>query len=314
MTKAVFHVTRGPTSLPSFVNDVGQAFGAFVNAESDAFAAGQGGTYPFVSAEGGKEALLADLAEFTMGSDHEVYTDGTFGIPAIYLNDWPDRYIHTNFDTPSNIDPTKLQRAGFIGAASALFLANLTAAGVPPLWTSMKAAALRRAGVVMDRRAQLAGADGDALVRNFLATEAAAFRSIQVFAMPSDSIQRDATVFQRNVAALFTTLAPLATPQGEMGIVYQRSGPAGPMSVFGYDYFEDHAKGPRPRLLSFQGLRGSGSEYAYEVLNFASGSRTVRDIRDAVSAEYGPIPLDIVLEYLKSAEAAGVVRRSGVAQ
>ena len=59
-----------------------------------------------------------------MGSDHDVYQDSSFGIPAIYLNDWPDRYIHTNFDTAANIDPTKLKRAAFIGAASGYFLAN----------------------------------------------------------------------------------------------------------------------------------------------------------------------------------------------
>jgi hypothetical protein len=61
-----------------------------------------------------------------MGSDHDVYQDSSFGIPAIYLNDWPDRYIHTNFDTAANIDPTKLKRAAFIGAASAYFLAHLS--------------------------------------------------------------------------------------------------------------------------------------------------------------------------------------------
>ena len=62
-----------------------------------------------------------------MGSDHDVYQDSSFGIPAIYPNDWPDRFIHTNLDTPANIDPTKLKRAAFIGAASGYFLANLTA-------------------------------------------------------------------------------------------------------------------------------------------------------------------------------------------
>jgi hypothetical protein len=40
-TQAVFHVTRSPASLPNFVNDVAEAFAAFVNAESDAFAAGR---------------------------------------------------------------------------------------------------------------------------------------------------------------------------------------------------------------------------------------------------------------------------------
>ena len=53
-----------------------------------------------------------------MGSDHDVFFEGTWRIPGLYLHDWPDRYIHTNFDTAANIDPTKLKRAAFIGAVS----------------------------------------------------------------------------------------------------------------------------------------------------------------------------------------------------
>src|SRR5882724_9581211 len=125
-TKAVFHVTRGPMSLPSFVHDVAWAFAEFVNEESYKFAATGKAEYPFVASEGGKEPLRAEYSAYTMGSDHDVYQDSSFGIPAIYLNDWPDRYIHTNFDTAANIDPTKLKRAAFIGAASGYFLAGLT--------------------------------------------------------------------------------------------------------------------------------------------------------------------------------------------
>src|SRR5216683_238601 len=125
-TKAVFHVTRGPMSLPSFVHDVAWAFAEFVNEESYKFAATRKAKYPFVAPEGGKEPLRAEYSAYTMGSDHDVYQDSSFGIPAIYLNDWPDRYIHTNFDSPSNIDPTKIKRAAFIGAASAYFLAGST--------------------------------------------------------------------------------------------------------------------------------------------------------------------------------------------
>jgi hypothetical protein len=120
VTKSIFHVGRGPLSLPSFVSDVGQRFGAFMTTESQMYAPGTGGKYPMVSGEGGKEPQLGDLDEFTMGSDHELYQEASWKIPAIYMNDWPDRYIHTNFDLPANSDPTKLQRAAFIGAASAL--------------------------------------------------------------------------------------------------------------------------------------------------------------------------------------------------
>src|SRR5215831_16348994 len=123
-TKAVFHVTRGPMSLPSFVHDVAWAFAEWVNEESYKFAATGSAAYPLVAPEGGKEPLRAEYSAFTMGSEHEMYQDSSFGIPAIYLNDWPDRYIHTNFDSAANIDPTKLKRAAFIGAASGYFLAG----------------------------------------------------------------------------------------------------------------------------------------------------------------------------------------------
>src|SRR5258707_15524868 len=78
-----------------------------------------------VAPEGAKEPLRAEYSAYTMGSDHDVYQDSSFGIPAIYLNDWPDRYIHTNMDSAANIDPTKLKRAAFIGAASGYFLAGI---------------------------------------------------------------------------------------------------------------------------------------------------------------------------------------------
>jgi len=127
VTKAVFHVTRGPMSLPSFAHDVAWAFADWVNQESYKFAATGSAEYPMVAPEGGKEPLRAEYSAYTMGSDHDVYQDSSFAIPAIYLNDWPDRYIHTNFDTAANIDPTKLKRAAFIGAASAYFLAAMSA-------------------------------------------------------------------------------------------------------------------------------------------------------------------------------------------
>jgi hypothetical protein len=230
-TKAVFHVTRGPASLPSFVHDVAWAFGAFVNDQSYKYAATGSAEYPLVSLVGGKEALLAQDSSYTMGSDHDVYQDSSFRIPAVYLNDWPDRYIHTNFDTAANIDPTKLLRAAFIGAATGYSLANAT----PREWISS---------------AQVAS-DG--------------------------------------------------------GPVYRRKPePKGPMAVFGYDYFADHLKATKlatPKLLEGE----NGGEYSYEILNLADGRRSVQQIRDAVSAEFGPIPVESVAEYLRALAAIGVI-------
>ena len=49
VTKAVFHVTRGPSSLPSFVHDVAWAFADFVNAQSYQYAATGSAELPLVA-------------------------------------------------------------------------------------------------------------------------------------------------------------------------------------------------------------------------------------------------------------------------
>jgi aminopeptidase YwaD len=331
VTKSIFHVTRGPASLPSFVYDIGAAFGDLVNRQSDAFAGTGSATWPLVAPEGGKEALRAEFVEMTMGSDHDVYNEGSYRIPSIYLNDWPDRYIHTNFDTPANIDPTKLKRAAFIGAASGYFLANLgTVPGdVEAAWRAAQAAGLRRTATMLQRRAALPDEDAAALTRAHFAYERAVFASLERFAAIPPALRRAADSYWKGVEGLDVDSGNGFGPRPAQGsrrgiaaagdsagrIVFRRDSTVrGPMSVFGYDYLRGHlgeAKADAIRLPNFTGLRGSGDEYAYEVLNFVDGKRSAREIRDVVSAEFGPVPLDVVVEYLRALETAGVVRRGG---
>lgn len=251
VTKTVFHVTRGPASLPSFVHEVTWQIASFVNDQSYAFAATGSAPLPFVAPTGGKEALLAQDSPHSMGSDHDVYQDSSFRIPAVYLNDWPDRYIHTNFDSAANIDPTKLLRAGFIAAATAIALA--------------------------DEKPDVA----------------------------------------------WTTPMPARTSRCEAAgcaVYRRRPSPKGPLAVFGYDYLTDHLKSaglPLPKLLDWQPPRSTpfslqpefatSEQYTYEILNFVDGVRNAQSIRDAVSGEYGAIPLDLVLDYLRALGSAGVI-------
>jgi hypothetical protein len=150
-TKAIFHVTRGPASQPSFVYDLADSVAMLVNEQTAAFAKSGTAKYPLVASDGSKDPLRAELAPFSQGSDHQVYSDSSFGIPAIYLNDWPDRYIHTNLDVPANIDSTKLGRAAFIAAVSGYALATLRPDDAPALQTMMEPFALERRARAMRR-------------------------------------------------------------------------------------------------------------------------------------------------------------------
>ncbi|MDQ7052330.1 MAG: M28 family peptidase [candidate division KSB1 bacterium] len=313
VTRAIFHVTRGPGSLPSFIYDVAEVFGKFVNAQTDAFASGRDTPFPLHSPEGGKEALQAVMASFSMGSDHQVYTDGSFRIPAIYLNDWPDRFIHTNFDVPANVDPSKLKRAGFIGAASAYFLANVTENEAPVLWDVLRMQALERMARTLARQSVLPTDKARLLAGYRIWYETQTFESMQRFFAIPESLRRAFTEFEQRMRQILKYEGPFPPRSRASGAVYRRSPKVkGPMSVFGYDYFRDHLgreKASRMRLLTYRGLWGAGSEYAYEALNFVDGRRTVTEIRDLVSAEYGPIPTELVEEYLQALASIGVVQK-----
>jgi hypothetical protein len=310
-TKAVFHVTRGPMSLPSFVHDVAWAFAEFVNEESYKFAATGKAEYPFVAPEGGKEPLRAEYSAYTMGSDHDVYQDSSFGIPAIYLNDWPDRYIHTNFDTAANIDPTKLKRAAFIGAASGYFLSREIAYDVNEVGKAQAMAGSLRHAETQRRADQTPDDEAVMLFRAEGKYNRRAEDSYVDFVHGAVAVQ----VEKNNDAPRFLPMQknlppePIASGDGRL-MFKRRSEPKGPLAVFGYDYFADRAKAAgvaTPKLLSYEGMWGSGEEYAYEVLNFADGKRNAQEIRDAVSAEYGPVPFEMVVESLKALEKIGVV-------
>jgi aminopeptidase YwaD len=310
-TKAVFHVTRGPMSLPSFVHDVAWAFAEFVNEESYKFAATGKAEYPMVAPEGGKEPLRAEYSAYTMGSDHDVYQDSSFGIPAIYLNDWPDRYIHTNFDTAANIDPTKLKRAAFIGAASGYFLAGLDESNAKGVLRFSEAFRLQRGTETELRAKQVANGEAQNLTWQYLDAEIEIANSIKKIVPNSTTVSEIA--FEGAIPLKLSEgyKKPAPSPNRDESSKYRRKPqPKGPLAVFGHDYFADKAKAAgmaTPKLLSYEGLWGAGEEYAYEVLNFVDGKRNAQEIRDAVSAEYGPVPLEMVVEYLKALDKIGVV-------
>jgi aminopeptidase YwaD len=257
-TKAIFHVTRGPASQPSFVYDLADAVGTFVNEQTAAYAKTGVATFPLVASDGSKDPLRAELATFSEGSDHQVYTDSSFGIPSIYLNDWPDRYIHTNRDVPANIDSTKLARAAFIAAASGYVLSRLTPADTPAIHAMMEPFALERRARAMRRRT-----------------------------LPFQEWYERG--MKDSVARFFSGPVPV------------QRGVRGPMSAFGYDYFDARYKGTPVRL---------DPQYRYEALNLWDGKRSDAEIGNLLAAIFGAnVPVEDVTQYLDALGSIDVIER-----
>ena len=312
-TKAINHITRGPASLPSFIYDVAESFGVFVNEQSEDFAKTQSAAIPFLAPEGGREPFRAEMVPLTLGSDHEVYTDSSFGIPAIYLNQWPDRYIHTNFDTPANIDSTVLKRFAFIAAASGYFVANVGPNDAEKIASILEEGAMKRTASMLANQRGLDTVEAANLRRFHLAYERRLVESMSRFFVVPETVLERSFGFLDDLEALIGEEAPLDDDSPAGGVIYARNpNLKGPLATFGYDYLEDHAgrtKVAALRLTSYEGQRGGGGDYTYEALNLVDGSRSVSQIRDDLSAIYGPVPVAMVEEYLRLLESVGVVKR-----
>jgi len=308
-TKAVFRISGGPMSLPTFISDLGFEVGHFVNAETEAYASGEAAAFPLAAPEGGKEPLLALMEGIDMGSDHDVFREGSFRIPGLYLHDWPDRYIHTNFDTAAMIDPTKLKRAAFTGAVNAWFLANMDDADVPAVLALLRRNSLARSGALLERLAPLDAADAAAVSRIHFAVERRKIHSVESFATLSEAAHDEAVAFINELEKLIGVPAVAERSAVDATVYIRNAEIQGPMSAFGYSFAQDKLgeKYDSLRLPQYSGSHGNGGQYVYEALNLVDGERSVDEIRHWLTAELGPVPVEYVSEYLRALQSIDVV-------
>ena len=296
VTKSNLQVEGSPPSLPSFVDDIAFAIARWVNAQTLEFTDTGAAKWPLLDPEGEKRALQAEVGGFSGGSDHIVWTEGSWRIPVISIADWPDRYIHTQRDIPANLDATKMKRAIFIAAAAGWYLANVAQADIPRLEASRQSEILEQRAD-MYRRIAIMPADEAALIANRQAwgerAEAASFARFGL--RPLMAIEEPGLLLGR--------AAPGA-------VIYRRkTSPKGPMDGFGYSWFDDRlgrAELPRPALLDRTARRDAG-DFAYEALNLVDGRRSVEEIRAHLAATSGPVPIAEVADYLMTLEKLGVL-------
>jgi len=76
--------------------------------------------FPITEKNGSLQSFRYRMTPFEGGSDHGIFIESDPGIPALSFNVWPDKWYHTDKDTPDKTDPTQLKRVAFIATASAL--------------------------------------------------------------------------------------------------------------------------------------------------------------------------------------------------
>ncbi|HEV8484857.1 MAG TPA: DUF4910 domain-containing protein [Blastocatellia bacterium] len=347
ITKSVLHVTHTPASLPGAVNTVADIFAEYAISGSLKAASGAGFEDALISPEGSKDSLVADITPYEMGSDHDVYEEGSFRIPTIYLRDWPDVFIHTNNDLPANIDATKMKRSTFIAASSGYFLARAGAREATRLADEVFARAMATVPKdrVRAREEDLRGAEGADEARNIIARsldrDVEALSWVLTLAPDNKNLESKIEGLAEQLSGTWLLLTGQISEQRKGNRVIftieskdqpkdqkpknpkEASRPRsvavdshrvpirkvlGPMNIYYYDYVEDRASAEDKQTLE-RSLSGPHREIIlYETLNLVDGKRSVQAIRDFITAAYRPVTVDDVAAYLRLLEKIGVVK------
>jgi hypothetical protein len=208
-----------------------------------------------------------------------------------------------------------MKRSAFVAAASGYFLsilgppADVTDAALPYL---MLAGAARRVAGDMERglahaftkggvarEAPVAAAEGTAREKRRLET-----LHRFGYAPPGSAGAAMLKEVQEDLAKMFPTGAPPFSGTPDLRVPSRTATIKGPLAP-SVDWVADKA-GPAAAALAINRLP-RGADVAYEVVNFIDGKRTVSAIRDAVSAEFGPVDVAVVAEYLDLLSTIGAV-------
>ena len=349
---AVFHLYRTPWSHPSFMNDLVQEFAERIgnenaisirNAHFLAARQTEGFLDPLFAPSGSHEQFHYTIEEFWGPSDHEDASDGSIGLAAVLLNDFPDVFLGTQDDRPELAgDPTQMRRGVALVASSVYALAAASAANAQALvHNSVTKAEARLAQDAARAFAMVDAAKPDALnaadqeARNVIhhayAREVAALTSAKdvvgsaAFQSLAEPVIYDWKAQQERVLTQIDQAA--AGVASHAGVANFKPVPVsldkkfaaeipvrdpqirGPVNFFRTEY-------GRWWLIEKTGdehfeqqvpLSKYGHYMLYEALNLVDGKRSVADIRDFISAEYEPVSVQEVDQYFRFLESVGVV-------
>jgi hypothetical protein len=334
--RSVFNLERSPDSLPSYLGDVLESIVRWVGATQKE-SLDDSPVIPVVSPTGTRDPFYCAVTRFVGGSDHIVFVDGGVRVPAVMFICWPDMWYHTSGDTPDKSDATQLKRVVVIGAAAAAFLANAGPEDAPKIIAETSGRGLARLGLEKLRAEKMvadAGANGlhDAckealnIIGQAFGREKEAVLTCRFFAGGDRAVEG---LIRSKTAALDAVQAACLRETDELyrlrclraGVKAQRPAltedetrtgrliPVRTDKMKGYfDGFEFYqkmrelleSKKPPPELYRL-------GRAEFEVRNFIDGRRSILDIRNAVAAEYGPLPVASVQGYLEVLKNMGYI-------
>jgi aminopeptidase YwaD len=326
------HLNQTMYSIPSVINDVSRQFFEYVGETNREKLHNRRNGYafqnPMIDPSGTRDPFWFNIEKFYGASDHQVHLDWDPRIPAVQFGNWPDAVYHSSDDSPANQDPTQMKRAAFLMIAVGSVFANagpadaVAIAGVAVSYGQKRMAsdladalsliAASAAATLDDAYKEARNLVRQAYLREWNDLQSAAtlaigdktaIADIQAYGAPLHEVEQQQFAMVRlayRSAAARLKVTPVDVPaltaaETAASKLIPKRQPGTPAQPPGFGG-GGAAAAPPAALTGY---------YAMEARNFADGERSLLDIRNALAAEFGPVPLDDVTKFFRDLEKNG---------
>ncbi|MEW6455632.1 MAG: DUF4910 domain-containing protein [Acidobacteriota bacterium] len=321
ITDSTFNVTKTPDSMPTFLNDLVEYYTLLTDKLN------------ITSLRGNNSPFNFRILPYSGGSDHYILTEGSISIPSVMFGHWPDPFHHTSQDTPDVTDPTELKRVCLITALSIWTIAN--AEDDEAIWMShqiFKNGLLRIRENLNDgiRKLYLSKNSDELFLyykqlynildHSFLREKSSILSTVQftknvesknIIKNLIENLSSNETIFKKEIENLYQICCkklnikpPIIslTPEekkASMIIPKRTEWWKGPLNI---SFLEDKLKEVNVR----EKIKLSGHAI-YEASNFMDGKRSILEIYNAVSAEYGEQNLKYFEDFFNLLEKVNLI-------
>ncbi len=317
-TKSSLEIIRTPSSQPHYINDVVENF------------ADQAAHQKITSLRGRDIPLNYRIVPYRGGSDHMFLNDSSVSIPTVMLGE-NDPFYHTAHDTPDNMDTTQLKRAMYIALGSAWYIANgasresieltnlsstsslqdITNTGYNIISSLTKSPLTSLHSVYHEGLNQLKWKQEQALLSLNSTQEIDPENQRESQRQKSqEQIKHIAHTYHQQIEETYQELCQQNScspqkpklsekeKQAQQLIPSRSASFQGPLSIdLNFAYKINNAP---PGDMGFFDIQ-------FEIVSFIDGKRSLLDIRNAVSAEFGPQPLEVIETFLRNLKKEGLV-------
>ncbi|NQW02532.1 MAG: M28 family peptidase [Acidobacteria bacterium] len=333
-SRSYWILQRTPDTFPSYINDIAQSNMEYIADISRERVRFRGNGYLpsqlVESARGSKDAFYIKIDKHYGSSDHVTYMQ--HGIPAVMFITWPDMWYHSSEDTPDKQDTTQYKRAAAVGLGSLAALSEGTDTMAARIVNENLGRGLARMGESHTKglgyladatdAASLAAAYRDARVSitHQAQIEKAVVDSASILYTDVNAGKAKTAVFsplidRRSVSLLDEVAAAYQLQASQRGMTLPANMGEPVLSVAE----QEAANLVVEQVPAPAGGRGGGrgrgaagpslpTEFNAEFRGLLSRNMTVLEIRDFLSGEFTPLPIETVMAVLRATEASGSIK------